>query len=66
MIAARPPSAVRRNAHPPPGPFPPSPQKQVMKKMIAASRGEFGEEEKKAQKDINLGNDVDKAVRCDR
>jgi hypothetical protein len=34
-----------------------------MKKMIAASRGEFGEDEKKAQKDISLANDVDKAVR---
>ncbi|KIY98725.1 hypothetical protein MNEG_9237, partial [Monoraphidium neglectum] len=38
---------------------------KVMKKMIAASRGEFGEDEKKAQKDISLANDVDKAVRAD-
>jgi hypothetical protein len=38
------------------------PVKKVAK-MIAASRGEFGEEEKKAQKEITLVNDVDKAVR---
>lgn len=44
----------------PPPPVAPAPQ---VKKMIAASRGEFGEEEKKAQKEITLGADVDKAVR---
>ncbi|KAI8462392.1 MAG: hypothetical protein J3K34DRAFT_448722 [Monoraphidium minutum] len=38
---------------------------KVVKKMIAASRGEFGEDEKKAQKEVNLEKDVDKAVRAD-
>lgn len=31
--------------------------------MIAASRGEFGEDEKKSQKDINLGADIETSVR---
>jgi hypothetical protein len=33
--------------------------------MIAANRGEFGEEERKGQKEINLGDFLDKPVRAE-
>lgn len=34
-----------------------------MKKIMAANRGEFGEDERKGQKEINLADDLDKPTR---
>jgi len=36
-----------------------------VQKMIAANRGEFGEEERKGQKEINLGDFLDKPLRAE-
>eukprot|EP00877_Chromochloris_zofingiensis_P006644 jgi/Chrzof1/2232/Cz11g07180.t1_TIC110[v5.2] len=36
-----------------------------MKKIMAANRGEFGEDERKGQKEINLADDLDKPTRAE-
>lgn len=67
-----PPLCLRAPPPPPPALLPPSPPPQVkkdedavssVKKMIAAQRGEFGEEERKGQKEISLADELEGPVK---